>query len=307
MKQNQEKFVIGVDGGGTKTTAALANLKGKIIKKNTTGPSNLRNLGIKKAVENIAKAIELILKKGKIISTYIALPCLEEEFKYKKSIILQELKKYKKIAPIFQGKVTIDSDQVAAYFSGTDKKDGLILIAGTGSVVRGWLDNKTFKIGGWGWLSDDGSSFLTGQKGIQAVLKDLDGRGPKTLMTNLVLKKWKIKKPEDLLKKIYNQEIIKNVSLFSIIIDEAANKNDQIAKNILNSTAQELAKITNYLIKKINFKEKVPLVLVGGMFKSKIVLNIFKKEIKHPVEFITPKNKPINGSIKLAIKKSCYL
>jgi len=38
-------FIIGVDGGGTKTIAALANLQGKIIRKITIGPSNPNKVG----------------------------------------------------------------------------------------------------------------------------------------------------------------------------------------------------------------------------------------------------------------------
>ena len=59
----EKKYVIGVDGGGTKTISALANLEGKILAFGKSGPSNVRKVGLKIAVENIAKAIKKSIKE----------------------------------------------------------------------------------------------------------------------------------------------------------------------------------------------------------------------------------------------------
>jgi len=70
----EKKYVIGVDGGGTKTISALANLEGKILASGKSGPSNIRKVGLKIAVENIAKAIKKVLRKTEksdILSTFI--------------------------------------------------------------------------------------------------------------------------------------------------------------------------------------------------------------------------------------------
>ena len=98
-------FVIGVDGGGTKTAAALADMDGKIIARAVSGGSSVRNFGIKLAAENVAKAIYYLIKRRKnikITSVLIGLPAMEEEYKDKKSAIIRELKKQKKIAAIFK-------------------------------------------------------------------------------------------------------------------------------------------------------------------------------------------------------------
>ena len=82
MMRGNQKFVIGVDGGGTKTTAAIAGSRGKILAFGKSGPSGPRNVGIKTAAGNIAKAIEKVLKKcgknKKVLSTYIGLAGVEE-------------------------------------------------------------------------------------------------------------------------------------------------------------------------------------------------------------------------------------
>ncbi|MBZ9578447.1 hypothetical protein KJA14_01205 [Patescibacteria group bacterium] len=300
-------YVIGVDGGGTKTIAALGNLKGKILRLAKTGPSNLRNVGIKEAAQNIALAIKKVLpKKGKILSAFIALAAVEEEYKFKKDKIKKEILKEKGISKILKGKIEIGSDQIIAFRAGTDEKEGVVLISGTGCVAHGWRGKKEAKVGGWGWLDDEGSGFWAGLKGFQAIFKELDGRSPKTKITKLIFKEWKLKRKEDLLKKAYSKDSILRTSLISRIIDKASKTGDKIAISIMEKAGKELALAAISVIKKLNFQnQKFSLVLVGKMFKSKILLNTAKKEIKKfasKVKFLKPKAEPVIGAIKLAIE-----
>ena len=321
-KETKERYVIGVDGGGTKTMVALADLDGEILRLVRVGPSNLRNVGIKKSAQNIALGIKKALpKKGKILSIFVGLAAVEEEYKSKKREIKNEiLKRFKN----FKGKFEIGSDQIVAFRSGVDEtlshlylrpakrgsvtneKNGVVLISGTGCVCHGWKNWKEAKTSGWGWLDDEGSGFWAGQKGFQAVFKELDGRGPKTLITKLLFKEWKLKNKEEFLRKIYLKDTILQTSLISRIVDEASQKRDKIAVSIMKAAGEELAKTALTVIKKLNFQnQKFPLVLVGRMFRSKIVLNTVKKEIKKiakKVKFLKPQVEPIIGVIKLALE-----
>lgn len=308
MKQKSFQYVIGVDGGGSKTVAALANLDGKILAVSKIGSASPRNIGLKDAMANVAKAAERVLKNNKKIAcVFLGLPCLEEEFKNKKEKIRKELLKHKKISPIFKGKIIIGSDQLACFKSGTDKEEGIVLIAGSGSVVHGWSGGKEAKVSGWGYLTEKGSAFWVGQQGLEALFKDLDNRGAKTLITKLIFKKLKIKDKESLIEKVYSKNQIENILSFSVSVDEAAKKKDKVAQDILIEAAKELALSAKTVIKKLNFrKKKFPIVLIGGMFKSKIVLKQVQKEIRRfapNVEFILPKRKPVIGAVKLAIEQ----
>ena len=315
----EKKYVIGVDGGGTKTVAALSDLNFKILKIAKTGPSNLRNVGrIEEAVLNISKAILKVIKgikEKEILSIFIALAAVEEEFKSEKEKIKKGILKNPKILKVLKSpecsrQIEIVSDQIAAFRSGTDEKDGLVLIAGTGSVCHGWREKKEAKTGGWGWANDEGSGFWAGQKGYQAIFKELDGRGKKTKITKLLFKEWHLERKEDLMKKIYGSDSIRNISLISKIVDEASQMGDKVARSIMEEAGEELALLAVAVIKKLisplaRKRTRLPLVLVGAMFKSKIILNKLKKEIKKlapRVEFIFPKKEPVIGAIKLAIE-----
>jgi N-acetylglucosamine kinase-like BadF-type ATPase len=308
MENKFQRTVIGVDGGGTKTIAALSDLQGKILKTAKAGPSNPRNSGIKKTATNIAKAVKQVLKgkkRLKIVSTFIGLPAIAEEFKSKREDIKKELKK--KIPEIFEGKVFIGSDQEVAFRSGSCQKDGISIIAGTGSVVRGWKGKKQIRSSGWGWLLDEGSAFYIGQKALRAVFKDLDDRGPKTLLTKLTFKEFNLKKKEDLIDFIYAKNATGSVPLLSVICEKASTKGDKIAKEIMTEVGQELISSLRPVIKKLGFKSSAfPLVLVGSVFKSKTVLDEFKKETKKiapKAKIILPQKEPVMGAVKLAIEK----
>lgn len=308
-EEKQLNYVIGVDGGGVKTVAVLSDLKGKILAKAKSGPSSFIKVGIKETILNITKAIEKILKKnkkGKILSTFIALAAVEENKEMGREI-KRILSRQSKLSEIFKGKVVVGSDQIAAFRSATDKKEGVVLISGAGCSAHGWRRNKEFKTSGWGYLNDEGSGFWIGQEGFRAVYKDLDRRGPKTLITKLIFRKLKIKNIEDLKKKVYTPDLIKTILSFSILVAKASKRNDKVAKNILIKAGNELALAANTVIKKLNFqKEKFSFILVGGMFKSKLVLDMVKKEVRKvapKVIFKRPKQKPVIGAVKLAIEE----
>lgn len=313
MKKRHQKssstkgYVIGVDGGGTETIAALANPKGKILKTGKSGSSSPRNVGIERATKNVAEAIRKTLKgkrKIKITSTFIGLPAVAEEFKSKKEKIKKELSK--KIPKIFKRRVEIDSDQKVAFRAGTKEKDGVLIIAGTGSVSHGWKGKKEVHSSGWGWLADEGSAFFVGQKTLQAILKDLDARGPKTLLTKLAFQEFKMKEGEGLTNLVYSKNPTKIIPLLSIICDKASKEKDKVAKGIMIEAGRELVLTATPVIKKLNFKKsKFPLVLAGGMFKSEILLNEVKggiKKIAPRVKFILLRQKPIAGAVRLAIE-----
>ncbi|MCX6758288.1 MAG: hypothetical protein NTX14_01105, partial [Candidatus Nealsonbacteria bacterium] len=195
MKE-ERKFVIGVDAGATKTLAVLADGEAKVIKEGKGGPASLRDSGIEGACDNVSAAIAKLLvskKSANVVSTYIGFPAMAEEYKKRGSEILKQLAKNKKIKAIFKGIVNIASDQLVAYRSGTDSKDGIVAIAGTGCVVRGWHGQIEVKVSGWGWLSNEGSAFWIGKKVFLAILKSYDGRGQRTVLTEMIFNEFRLK------------------------------------------------------------------------------------------------------------------
>ncbi len=303
--------------------AALSDSRAVILSQGTAGPSNPRNIGLEKCVRNLGQAIRGALKgKDKdsfIASVFVGLPALAEEFSCQKDKIKKNLLKQPGLTCLKKSRIEIGSDQLTAFRAGSREKDGLIIIAGTGQVGRGWRGPKEYSSSGWGWLADEGSGFWIGRQSLQAAFKDLDGRGKKTLISRLIAGKYplplkrnfsdKYKKPapEDGLFQIYSENFVQIISSFSILTEQAARAGDKVARTILKQAGHELALSAITIIRQLRFQKEVfPLVLTGGVFRSEIVFRQFRQEIKKNApraKIIYLKRKPIKGAIKLAIEK----
>jgi len=302
MKKNKQQYVIGVDGGGTKTFTALADLNANIIRMVKTGPASPRNVGIEKTAENVASGINRVLRDN-VGSVFIGLPAVQEEYGNKIKEIEKEILKRvpRKL------KIKISSDQAVAFRSGTDETTGIILIAGTGCVAHGWRGGREEKSSGWGWLADEGSAIWVGRQIFPAILKDIDGRGPKTSLTKKILEKLKVETPEKLVQKIYQENFLEIISSFSILCDQAAKEGDKLSREILRQAGNEAALVVATVAKKLGLsKVKFPLVFVGSMFKAqsfKGAAEFFIRQSVLKAQFIYPANPPVFGAVKLAIEQ----
>lgn len=313
MKENK-KYVIGIDGGGSKTATVLADLQGKILNRVKTGPSNVNKIGLDQVVNNISEALNQVSQKypkNKIAFIYVALAGGIERDQNKKKEIKNQLLKNQKLTWLFSKNLLVDSDLLAAFRSGTEQEQGVLLIAGAGSITAGWNKGKEVIVGGWDYLlGDNGSGFWLGQKALQVICSSLDGLIPKTLLQDIFFQKLRVKTQGDLIRKIYqSKEMVKTIASLAPLLNLAAEKGDDLAKNILVAGGDELAIRANLVIEKLNFKNiKFPLVLAGSVFKSKIILAQVKKRIKKfapQVNFIQPKQEPVIGAVKLAIEHVC--
>ena len=307
-----QKYVIGVDGGGTKTVAVLANLNGKVLARAEVGPSNINKIGFKHAIDNIVKVLTQVsqeYEKDKIVFIYLGLAAGLERDKRKKKEIKKQLLLIPSLSWVLPKNISIEGDQLIAFRSGTEEKQGIIIIAGTGSIVMGWdKKGKEVIVGGWDYLlGDDGSGFWIGKKALQAVCLSIDGFNSKSLLHSMILKKLKIKTEKDLIQEIYKPEMIKNIASLAPLVETAAKTGDKTAKDILFQASNELIIRANLAIKKLNLENKFfPLVLAGGVFKSKIILTKVKKDIKiiaPKANFIRPKQEPVIGAMKLALEQ----
>lgn len=59
-------LVLGVDGGGSKTTAAIMNESGRILGTGTAGSSNFDDNGFKVATANLGAAVQAAIRKAKL-------------------------------------------------------------------------------------------------------------------------------------------------------------------------------------------------------------------------------------------------
>ena len=167
--------------------------------------------------------------------------------------------------------VTLESDVLSAYFSGTPAPDGAVLVVGTGAVAGRVRGGRLVRVAdGLGWLlGDAGSGFWIGRRAALAAAADLDGRGRQTLLTDEVLQEFGIARggkelvgrPEALsllVHQVYQRRPIELARLARIVLRHA---DDPVASMILDSAAEALTTTVTALLG----DDDVPLVLAGGL------------------------------------------
>lgn len=292
-------YFLGVDGGATKSTLILLDSKGKKVFQTEGKSLNNRNLTKEKFVQNLNDLIIKAKKKGKILFSCFSLAAIDTETDRKKVIRL--INKTENVNFPF-----IVVSDIESVLSSVDLENGGVIIAGTGSNYYAKNRNLVAKAGGLDYiLTDEGSGFDIGQKVLRAAVKSSDGRGEKTILEKMVLKKARIKNMKDMVTLIYKENSKQKVGEFAPLTELALKKKDKIAKKILLSAVDELELGAKTVIKKVNLKGNFKIYLIGSVFKNKFLLEElkqrFKKRFKN-VEIVIVKN-PAIGAGKLAIKE----
>ncbi len=292
------KYLIGVDGGGTKTDSAIADLSGKIIHHTTGKPSNFLVVGIEEAVENIFALIEENLFK------------LEGDFANVKQIVIGVAGAGRKEdAQLLEKSFKDYSEEQGVHFKhialegAFPDSAGCILIAGTGSILFG-KDEKGIihRVGGFGRLiGDEGSGYSIGRKALNAVSKASDGRGEETLISELLNAKMNSGSDNSIINKVYKEKL--DVASVAKIVISAAEEGDPIAEDILDEEADELVLHIKSLINKIR-TNNLNVAFSGSLIDNKnFYSDLLKNKIKSTlpnVKVVKPAFPPVSGAILFA-------
>jgi N-acetylglucosamine kinase-like BadF-type ATPase len=100
------------------------------------------------------------------------------------------------------------NDALIALVAGAGENPGVVLVAGTGSIAYGRdARGRAARAGGWGYLlGDEGSGFWIGRRALLSVVRHADGRGPFTMLTELVLRHMGITRPAELIHETYDKD-----------------------------------------------------------------------------------------------------
>lgn len=280
---DQKRYVLGIDGGGTKTDAILVSPDGSLVTEEHAGPTNLQIVGTNQAATTIIKLIQDCCKKAGNSTSYIqsiVLGLAGAGRSIDKSTLLEELASIASQYNLHLPNIIIETDARIALEAAFASSFGIVLIAGTGSIALGkGEDGKLYRAGGWGRiLGDDGSGYAVALKALNAAIRSFEGRGDKTVLNNLALEHFKVTLLDDLVTKIYRENV--DVASFVPKVFQAEQEFDHVAHNILFSQANELAELVRVLIGQMKPKRKIPVALMGGLLEYE---NVYSKMVKERI------------------------
>jgi glucosamine kinase len=158
---------LGIDGGGSKTSFLLVDEYYNEICHLQTGPSNWLSVGAEAAKAAITDGLAQLTEAPDVVCGGFAGAGRPEGTAFYKETLT---------ALLPEATVIIESDAFVASIGAIGIDPGILLIAGTGSIVIGRdVSGTMFRIGGWGpQFGDEGSGFWIGREAVRAALRCMD-------------------------------------------------------------------------------------------------------------------------------------
>lgn len=274
-------YFLGVDVGSSKTLAVVFAETGQVLGLGRTGSGNFQTVGRKKAGENIKKSIQKALQNSnlnleQIESSYLGISGADRSRDF--SIIEGILR------GIFPGEVfSFDNDAVLGLLAETGVKKGVCVVCGTGTNVIGFdEEGRRVQIGGLGFLFGDygGGPFMT-KLAIRRAIRGWEGRGPETILYDRLCRSFSVDRLIDLIDQIY-EGYAPDYAARTPLVFEAALEGDQVARNIIEDVALDIAQSVKAALEKLTVDREFPVIALGGVFQKAdppLLFNSFKKNL----------------------------
>lgn len=304
-------YVLGIDGGGTKTKGVIATENGEIIAETVVGATNPNNISDKDVAAELSKLFSTLARQNESIFSQV-----QRVFAGMSGVdnIYSKEKMTAQISSFINTAVNVDNDAIIALYSGTLGSAGIVQIAGTGSITYG-INNRNVRgrVGGRGYLiGERGSGFSLGSDGLDAAFKAYDGLQRKTEITNLLLNYFEEKALPDIVQSVYHSENVKEgIAALSKLVVEACDNGDSVANAIIRKNGLQMGEAIVCLVKKLFTAEdnnsQIPVVTTGGLFTRMDLFQPYIEEVfyKHmlDVKMIVPKMDPVGGAVVAALLK----
>ncbi len=274
-------YYLGVDAGGTKTTAILADKNANVIHTVKIGSGNIVSLGPEKTMElikNIFSGFSSKCRPEDICSSAFAFAGAGRKAEKQ---ILESILKNNRLQNFY-----IMTDAEIAHYSIFGSGSGILVIAGTGSVCLVRTDNGTLiQLGGRGFLlGDEGSGYYIGREAIKKALDDTEIGKETTPLTKKILEFYKVQEPKEIISKICVADSSqKEIAGLAQVICASTGQYDAQAIEIIDCAAKAL---TDLAVKAIKYycpadAEYHNIALGGGILqKNAVVEQSFKRQMQ---------------------------
>lgn len=301
------RYILGVDAGATKTTAAVADENGTVLGVAEGERANMHVSGDREIIQNIRDVVASAQEQtGQTITSFeaavigIAGNDAAEDQKRAERLVADV------VTVEERENVVVVNDTVLVRPSCSDKRAGISAVLGTGSNFYGVNeDGEEAWAGGLDWrLSDEASAYWIGDRALRAVVRAGDGRGEKTKLSDLVLSYFHVDSYRDLANVVYEPGFGKTeVAALAPLVDQAYKAGDKVAKNILQHAASDAAEAINTVIERLDMQhDELDIVAVGGQLRSPYPFRekIMEKIEAKKTEFVVCEKDPVHGAVKLA-------
>ena len=304
------RYFLGVDVGGTKTHALIADETGQALGFATGGPGNWEGVGYAGltrvllevtscALEQARIKVEQVFGAGMGIGGY--------DWPSERQDHLDAIRPIGLTCPL-----EIVNDATLGILAGTSEGWGVSVVAGTGCNARGWSKDHKRQgraVGGGGyWSGEYAGGFDIVARAMQAVAFEWLKRGPTTALTRLFLEHTGAKNLDDLIEGVYLQRYPFESALV-VKVFETARLGDPQAQEVMRWAGRELGGMAVGVINQLEIqKEQFELVLIGSLHGGSPIMD---ETLRNTVLEIAPLAKffrltvpPVVGGVLLGMEQA---
>jgi len=301
------RFIMGIDGGATKTLAAVLDLETCALHFAHGGPSNEDAVGGEAAVQALLEVADAAIERAGTTQEGLARAVLAVAGTDTEAIA-------RHVRAARTDNWIVVNDVVAAWAAATGAQPGIGAISGTGSNVFGvGPEGRPWRAGGWGHLlGDEGSGYWFGVQSIKAALHDREASGRQTALTEAVAEFFAAPSVEALAARVYSKPLTKGeIAAFATETARIAEGGDPVARELYELGARELAAQIAVVIGQTGLAggstdRPFPVGLIGSAFKAGAVfvapLTAAIGESAPQARVSVVEMAPVGGSLLLAAR-----
>lgn len=294
------RYVMGVDGGATKTLAAVLDLRERALHLGHGASSNADAVGTRVATESLLRATDEAIDRAglepeQLDGAVLAIAGTDTD------AVAEH------VGAARPGNWVVVNDVVGAWAAATGAQPGVGVISGTGSNVFGvGPDGRSWRAGGWGHLlGDEGSGYWLATRSLRAALADRDDSGPRTALSDAAVEFFGVHSVEALAALVYSKPLTKSeIAAFAIETARAAHSGDAVACALFKRAADELGAQVVAVIEQTGLSGRFPVGLIGSAFKAG---SLFADPLAALVRKVAPdaavtvvEMAPVGGCLQLA-------
>lgn len=300
-------YYIGIDGGGTQTSFTCFDDSGQSLSTVSLSTSHVAQVTEEQAqyilssgVKSLLEEISFEPQEDKVfIGAGLAGYGINQKFK-------KMIEKNCRIA--FEGfDYVLVNDAEVALMGALDGEDGILIVAGTGSIGYAKTQDKLHRVGGWGYmLGDEGSAYWIAKQILYTFTLQSDGRLPKTTLYQVVKDELNIEQDGDMVQiisdKFYNDRTA--TAQLAKLGNKLLKADDSAIKEIYQDAGKELANLANGLAKHFLAQEfPIKVTTIGGVWKAGAsVMSGFSEHLESNLIFVKAKHSAPYGAYLLAKK-----
>lgn len=302
-------YFLGVDIGGTKSHALIADASGRAVGFGEAGPGNYEDVGY----EGLAETLSLVTQRaladagiGKEQISGAGFGIAGYDWPSQREPHLAAIRPLGLDHAPFE----LVNDTIIGLLTGAPSGWGIAIIAGTRANCWGWDQKRRIgRLTGYGWRMAEvaGGLELVG-KAVQAVALEWTRRGPATRLTQALTEWTGARDAEDLLEGLSLERLQVDATAAPLVFQAAA-AGDLVALDIILWAGRELGSLGIGVIRQLSFESlEFDTVLVGSLYKGSPLLVETMRQTVHTVapgaRFMPLSAPPVVGGVLLGMEQA---